>query len=153
MIVLFPLSQPATLGVVLEKLLPDTAPLWGNMSAQQMVEHLDAIVRYSAGDKETAVTSPPEMLPKLRQWLETDKPLQRNLRNPLFDNEPCVHPGLDAAIRSLHEGIAVFHEAFALAPDRTLPHPVFGHLDYEGWLRFHQKHFRHHFTQFGLLGS
>mgnify|MGYP003579891142 CR=1 FL=1 len=139
MIVLFPLSQPATLGVVLEKLQPGTAPLWGGMSAQQMVEHLDVIVRHSASDKEIAVSSPAEMLPKLRQWLDTDKPLQRNIRNPLFNNEPCVHPDLDAAIRSLHEGIALFHETFAEAPEHTSPHPVFGYLDYEGWLRFHQK--------------
>ncbi|RPD38891.1 DUF1569 domain-containing protein [Chitinophaga barathri] len=151
MIALFPLSQPATLAAVLEKLQPDTTPAWGRMNAQQMIEHLDGIVRHSASDEGTEILSPEETLPKLRRWLETDKPLPKDFMNPVYKDRPPAHPDLETAIRSLHEGLAHFHQVYDLHPEHTSPHPVFGYLDYEGWLRFHQKHFRHHLTQFGLL--
>lgn len=151
MIALFPLSQPATLAAILEELRPGTPPKWGSMQAQQMIEHLDVIVRHSAGNKEITVVSSEEMLPKLRRWLETDKPLQRMIENPTFRNTTLLHPDLNTAIRSLHEGLAHFHHVYTASPEHTSTHPVFGPLDYEGWMRFHQKHFRHHLTQFGLL--
>ncbi len=151
MIALFPLSQPATLTAILEELQPGTPPKWGSMNAQQMIEHLDGIVRHSAGDNELAVTSPAELLPKLLRWLETDKPLQKMIENPAFSNTTLLHPDLDTAIQSLHKGLAYFHHVYNTSPGRTSTHPVFGPLDYEGWMRFHQKHFRHHLTQFGLL--
>jgi len=30
-------------------------------------------------------------------------------------------------------------------------HPVFGELDFEGWIQMHHKHFLHHLKQFDIL--
>ena len=42
-------------------------------------------------------------------------------------------------------------EKYFAEKDIKTTNPVFGDLNYEEWIRFHSKHFAHHFKQFGLL--
>lgn len=151
MVTLFPLSSPAALSAVLQKLQPDTPPEWGIMYAQQMIEHLDIIIRYTFSGEQVQVFTPAEQVDKVKWFLWTDKPFPRLFRNPVMDDVVVKYPNLPAAIQALHKTLEDFYTYYEAHPSYQTTHPIFGMLDYEGWLRFHQKHFEHHFSQFNLL--
>jgi hypothetical protein len=151
MVTLFPLSERSTLSGVLNKLQPDTQPAWGIMDAQQMIEHLDLILQYTFSGEQTSVFTPAEQVEKVKRFLWSDKPLPRLFRNPAMDDVIVQYPDLNTAIQSLYNTLENFHQYYKEHPSYETTHPIFGMLNYEGWLRFHQKHFQHHLTQFGLL--
>lgn len=149
---LFPLSEQTTLAAVLQKLQPDTPPEWGIMNAQQMIEHLDLIIQYTFSGEQTQVFTPAEQVEKVRLFLWSDKTIMPMLfRNPAMDDVVVQYPDLDTAIQHLYKTLEDFHQYYAAHPSYETTHPIFGMLGYEGWLRFHQKHFIHHLTQFNLL--
>ncbi|WP_298712231.1 DUF1569 domain-containing protein [Chitinophaga sp.] len=148
---LFPLAQADILIPMLDRLASDTQPRWGAMNAQQMIEHLDTILQYSISDQPIAILTPEAQLPHVVQWLRTDKPLPRGFNNPLIPVGPHRHPDLTAANQHLLVSLKRFFQHYTASPSHTSTHIVFGPLGYEDWQRFHQKHFQHHFTQFGLL--
>ena len=41
--------------------------------------------------------------------------------------------------------------AFNSDPNYKAIHPIYGELDFDLWCRLHQKHYTHHFKQFGLI--
>ncbi|WP_341834736.1 DUF1569 domain-containing protein [Chitinophaga pollutisoli] len=148
---LFPLAQADILVPMLKRLAPDAQPRWGAMTAQQMIEHLDTILQYSISDKPIPILTPEEQLPQIVQWLRTSKPLPRGFNNPLIPVGPPLHPDLQTANQHLMASLERFFQHYNEFPSHTAIHIVFGSLGYEDWQRFHQKHFQHHFTQFGLL--
>ncbi len=148
---LFSLAQTDILVPLLNRLEPSATPAWGTMNAQQMIEHLESTLLYSVSDQPVQVLVPPEKLPQMVEWLRTDKPLTRGFRNPLIMEGPNRHPDLQTAIQHMQNALAGFFRFYAENPAHQAIHIVFGTIGYEDWLRFHQKHFRHHFTQFGLL--
>lgn len=130
----------------------DALPLWGTMTAVQMVEHLIAAVKMSNGKLKAAVATPEEKLPKVRQFLFSDQPMPRNVKADALKSlfpEPSGNT-LEELIQQLEKEINDFYSYYKNA-GREENHPVFGSLDKEGWERLHSKHFTHHFVQFGLL--
>jgi oxepin-CoA hydrolase/3-oxo-5,6-dehydrosuberyl-CoA semialdehyde dehydrogenase len=43
-----------------------------------------------------------------------------------------------------------YDQFFKSNPSIKTVHPIFGYLTKEEWDTFHQKHFKHHLSQFGI---
>ncbi len=143
----------STIPVALEKLNEDAVPEWGSMTPQHMIEHIVGSWMISNGKARSPIFTPDEKLPKYREFLFSDIPYKRNTMNPIFRNglPPLRKPNLEAAKETLLNEMAIFFEYHNNNPGSSFNHPVFGELDYDGWLTFQKKHMGHHFTQFGLL--
>ncbi|MFM2135031.1 MAG: hypothetical protein RL021_431 [Bacteroidota bacterium] len=130
----------------------DTAPLWGKMSVQQMVEHLSDSVRYANGkDVQTEIVTPVERLQAVRDFLYSEKDFRPNTKNSKMGEEPVPvrHPDLETAVGELADDVAAYAARFSTDPSHTERNPFFGDLDFEGWNRLLYKHFLHHLRQFG----
>ena len=139
---------------LLDQLQPDTLPLWGIMTPQHMVEHLGSIAYLSSKELNLAIATPAEFLPKSLAWLWSDKAFRKGTKAPGIAEqglEKLRYENLDQARAKCKQAMQGFHAYFVQHPEAELIHPVFGPLNYAGWLRFHHKHILHHFTQFRLL--
>lgn len=137
----------------LENLDEDTERVWGTMSPQAMVEHLIGTWMISNGRAQVKLAVPEESLPKRRAFLFSDKEYERGIPNPVFDGkeQPLRKENLQAAKEQLLKEVNRFFDHHQENPGLIYTHPVFGDLDYEGWLVFQMKHMGHHMRQFGLL--
>ncbi len=140
---------------VLERLasIPrDAAPLWGKLTASQMVGHMNEVVRYTMGEGKD--------VPYRGNWKSRYlfRPLivgqivkmPRNVRLPRTDGSrmPRVIP--DGTVDALRDTLEEYLRRW---DDRSLParvHPFFGLLSARAWRRLHYAHFEHHLAQFGM---
>ena len=139
----------------LTKLEPDTKPLWGKMTAQHMVEHLILSVKMSCGKFDVECFSPEEKLPVLKKILMSDRPLPRNFVNPIIGENllSLEYDSLDKSKVILKAEIKNYYDYFVKYPDAVFTNPTFGKLNKLEWDVFHNKHFTHHLSQFGLMGQ
>jgi hypothetical protein len=130
-----------------------TAPLWGKMSVQQMVEHVTGFFKVSTDQLHFPMVTPEEHLPKFKEFLLSDKQFRENTKAPVLPEEPLpvVEPDLSTAVSHLQEAIEQFFKFYELHTDKKIAHPVFGPLNFEEWILLHYKHVTHHARQFGLL--
>lgn len=131
---------------------PTTPALWGSMNAQQMVEHLNLVVNISNGRLPQTPTADPEKMAYRRaRFFEKDVPMPRNFQPPFIapKPQPLRYENMKVAIQQLQHSLSLFHVYFT--ENETALHPLFGNMNYDEWLQFHFRHFRHHFTQFGLI--
>lgn len=138
----------------LRKLNPDTAPLFGKMNAQQMVEHMAEYIRLGYGQPivtETFYT--PESLEKVRQFIMSERPFRDNTPNPILGNEPkpIFFPNYEAAVQDAEQAIEELFAAFEHNKDLEVASPFFGILDYKMTIHLLNKHALHHLRQFGHL--
>ncbi|MFN0204592.1 MAG: DUF1569 domain-containing protein [Bacteroidia bacterium] len=142
-------------GDYLDRLAHDAKPLWGNMNAQQMVEHLLFVLEVVTVPKEMGeILTPAEKIPRVQAFLMSDKPMPRDFQAPAIANEAIAQtrfPDFETAKIALKEGINAFFSYFEANPDAIHAHLVFGHCNAAQWEMLQNKHFTHHFTQFGLL--
>lgn len=139
------------LNEVLKNLKPDTQPQWGRMTAQHMVEHLTNSINASNGRRILTSDLPEEKSVKAKAFLMSERPMPRGISsNPDADLPVLRNQDLEKAIQELQEAIKAFEEHHLETP-KTYAHPAFGELNLDEWHVFHDKHFRHHFNQFGLL--
>ena len=131
----------------------DTEPLWGKMNVQQMIEHVTGFFKVSTDQLHFPMVTPEEYLPKLKEFLLSDKQFRENTKAPVLPEEPLpiTEPDLDTAKMHLKEAIENFFTFYALHLDKKIAHPVFGPLNFEEWILLHYKHVTHHARQFGLL--
>ena len=59
-------------------------------------------------------------------------------------------PNLQAAIDHLEDEMTAFFEYHESNQEAMEAHPVFGILDYNGWIVFQSKHMGHHLAQFEI---
>lgn len=136
----------------LEKLSPESKPLWGKMSAQRMVEHLVDSVRMSTGKNTFPLEIPEDRIERMQDFLRSEKPMMKNVEVPFAkDSTPLKYEEIDLAIDELVVELIDFEEYFAENESQTALHPYYGDLNYELWTLLHKKHFTHHFEQFNLL--
>jgi hypothetical protein len=131
-----------------------TTPLWGSLSAQQMIEHLIAALHASTGKIRTpTIVSERESAIYKQRGLLSEKPLPKNVESPLYKDgmPPLRYTSLAESVSALESELAAFYERFDETPNDTNPHVYYGELNKDEWERFHLKHITHHFTQFGLL--
>lgn len=141
--------------VLLARLDPAQAPVWGLMSAQHMVEHLAGAARLSAGHYQLPAPEPGAQFDPTHARLLADAPFSRHIRNPLLPAlpRPLRLPSLAAAAAELLLTMDGFFTYHAQHPAAAPVHPLFGPLSFAEWRVFHFKHFGHHFLQFGLLAQ
>lgn len=135
----------------LDKLRADSKPNWGEMSAQRMVEHLTDIIKISSGKTKLPLEIPKEKIEKMQQFLESDKPMAKNIEVPFAKKDQELrNEEIELAIDEFLLEWLDFEEHFSLDENRTEQHPYYGDLNYEQWCRLHAKHLTHHFEQFGI---
>ncbi len=140
----------------LAKLSPETAPTWGNMTAQEMIEHLEQTVNSSyslpyQGGKEMK----PQQIFARQNFLYGNNPYPQGLPSPFHKNgKPALRfADLDSAKKALQNALQKFVDFFALPENEknTYFHPMFGEVNYQDIAHSFYKHNLHHFRQFGLV--
>jgi len=140
----------------MEKLLirlnADQKPLWGKMTPQHMVEHLYKTVRASINEIELNVYTEERKIPVLKKLFLGERPLPKEFMNPAIGPEllQLEFEDLNNAINELKNVMQRYEQFFINNPSIKTAHPIFGYLSKEEWDTFHQKHFKHHLSQFGI---
>ena len=143
--------------VALEKLAglsPNQKPEWGNMTPQHMVEHLVGTWMISNGRAEAEQVVSDEEIDEKLAFLRSDIPFAKNLKSVAHKNGallPLRKNNVTDAVEQLRKEMLVFDAYFEEHPEARPIHPVFGPLDRIDWLRFQEKHMRHHLRQFNLM--
>ena len=137
---------------LLEILTQETKQLWGKMSAQHMVEHLILTVRTSNAKLNVGCFNSPEKWPTLKKFLLSNRALPKDFLNPIIgaDLLPLECNNFEDAVKKLSKEIDDYYNYFESNPDAVLLNPTFGELNKAEWEVFHNKHFKHHFEQFGI---
>jgi hypothetical protein len=139
---------------LLQKIPSDRPPAWGKMTLQQMVEHFSESVRIASGRTEIReILSAEESLPRMREFMLSDKPFRENTPNPLLPEVPAPVKNISVtkAIRDLEEELEYFFSYFSKNPNITTRNPFFGDLNFEQNVHLLHKHALHHLKQFGAL--
>lgn len=131
----------------LERLSPDTVPLWGSMNAPQMLDHQVKWMRMAAGDLETAFMNLPLRYPLVKHFVIYWMPWPRGVPTApeLMSAEPADWAGGRAAVRQLIQSFEKRDPKAAWAM-----HPAFGKLSSRAWGVLGYRHMDHHFRQFGV---
>jgi hypothetical protein len=133
-----------------EQLTANDKPLWGRMTAHEMVCHLTDAYKLALGEK---YASPATGM--LQRTLLKRVALRSSLRwgknfptRPEMEQgkggTPPVEFGLDRAL--LLTTLGRFCEAL---PTPCREHPIFGSMSVEDWMRWGYLHADHHLRQFG----
>jgi hypothetical protein len=138
--------------VRLSQLRPDMRPLWGRMSAHQMVCHLSDSMRMALGERPTRLlfNRPVRLIARLIT-LHTPVRFPRGAPTlSMLDQEKRGSPPteFDADVATF----VALQERF-MATSATLgprEHPLFGRLSAREWAVWAEKHADHHLRQFGL---
>ena len=137
----------------LNKLNPDTKPLWGKMSPQNIVEHLAFSLQMSTGKNPQPVHFAAEVSDSIKQKIiYSDSEIPEGVKNPVLGNEPppLVHTDMQTAIKHLKTELETFYNYYKENPEATHIHPLMALLNHQEWNTFHNKHFTHHFKQYNL---
>lgn len=136
-----------------EDLQEGDQPLWGGMSAQQMVEHLVWAIELSTAATDVPCYTPAHLLERAKRFLHDNRPTPHEFRNPLLGEKPPAfrYGSLAESKAALQRVTKVFFEHFRDKPEAVHVHPLFGPLGAEEWERAHFKHCYHHLLQFKLV--
>ena len=142
----------------LKNLTETIKPVWGIMTPQHMVEHLTLAIQSSTGkivfDR---FITPADKLAIAKRFLHSSRPLPKLFVNEVISEVigegliPLVNSDLSSAIKELKIEVEYFDEYFTRNPEAKPINATFGPLDHDEWIVFHNKHFTHHLTQFGLI--
>ncbi|CAL2083562.1 hydroxymethylglutaryl-CoA reductase, degradative [Tenacibaculum sp. 190524A05c] len=137
----------------LQKLNSDSKPSFGNMNAQQMIEHLSAVTQIPNGNWNVDIFVEDEKAARRKPFLNTDNEIQVGFKASFLSENPVPlkFNSIDEAIDDLISQVNLFFEVFEKDKSRKVTHPFFGELDFEYWKKFQVKHFTHHFKQFNLI--
>jgi hypothetical protein len=131
----------------LERLMPDATPLWGEMTAPQMLAHLADWMLMAKGELKAARINRPLRYPPLKQLVIYWLPFPRNVPTApeLKGRKPLEWAVERAAVR---RHVQSFEN---IGPISTWPeHPVFGKMTPRAWCVFAYRHMDHHLRQFGI---
>jgi len=131
----------------------DTKPVFGQMNAQQMIEHLSSVTQIANGNWNVDVFVSDEKSARRKPFLNSENELQMGFRASFLSDGPVPlkFNSLAEAIDDLDYQVQQFVMIFNKEEGRTVVHPFFGELDFDYWKKFQVKHFTHHFKQFDLL--
>ena len=135
----------------LRALEPEQEPLWGRMSAHQMVCHLADTLRMAVGERPVVLTRTRYPRPVMR-WIALWLPLPwpRGFPAPREVRQGRGGTPPELWERDL-EALETLMERFSRErPAAGSVHPVFGPLSVREWDRWAWLHTDHHLRQFGL---
>ncbi len=137
----------------IEALKEDTVPMWGQMTAQHMVEHLLWAFELSTGKEGVTCETPARLRKAMRAWLYDDRPNPRNVKNPKLPDTPLPlrYGNIAEAKAAFRKELDHFIKVRETDPDAMNAHPLFGTLGTDEWERVHFKHSYHHLLQFRLV--
>jgi hypothetical protein len=137
---------------LLQRLDPATAPRWGKMNVQQMIEHFTDVFMVASGKIQLPVVTPPDRLEKFREFMMSEKQFRENTKSPVLNEEPAPlkKHTKEAAVGKLQEELIYFFEVFEKDHDKKTTNPVFGVLNFEENIQLLHKHALHHLRQFGV---
>ena len=139
---------------MLDRLTEETSPTFGKMSPQHMVEHVSKAVAISNGNFPVPLLIEPARAEKQKRiMIYTNRPFPMGMQAPLLGGKLDVltHESLEEAKQALIAELEQFDQWYAQDPDRRATHPYLGDLNHDEWITFQNKHFTHHFGQFGLI--
>jgi hypothetical protein len=129
---------------------PTDSPLWGSMSAPQMVCHLRDAFGYPLGERTVAPFTALPIPASLFKWLALSFPMKwpKGITAPPEVNQSIggTPPAHFEADRAALLGKLV---QFARASGPWAPHPMFGAMTGDDWMRWGYLHTDHHLRQFG----
>jgi len=139
----------------LSKLTTSSIAKWGDLSAQQMVEHLEYSYKIASGEvQDFEVATPERILEKVHHSLYNYNKTPRFYDFPLAKKSQITktqYPDLEIAKEKLLEARNAYLTFFDTNPEASLNHPVFGMLNKYEWYLMERKHLNHHFEQFDLI--
>lgn len=150
----FPELKREAIASLLENLSESSEARWGMMTPQHMVEHLEHFLKMSIGEEQSICEQSEEAQEKFQNWLYTFKPISKGLKYgglPESSLAELSYPSLDKAKQAFLVKFKEFQIYYKEHPEKQHTHPLFGTIGKEMWELFHQKHFYHHFNQFGLV--
>ena len=137
----------------INKLTPDSRPLWGKMNVSQMLAHLQAPMSVAFGQLKLKGGLMAFLFGKIaKKQILLDKPFKKNLptvkefkfTQKYFAEKDFIKEKnilLSYVDRFITEGPGVI---------TGKKHPFFGDLTLEEWDTLQWKHLDHHFRQFGV---
>ena len=136
----------------LKNLRYNQKPLWGKMTPQHMVEHLYKAFQSSINEIQFSVLTEERKIPIIKRIFLGEKPLPKEFMNPAIglDLLALEFSDLNHAITELQKVLTRFEIFFQENPSLKTIHPVFGYLTKAEWDIFHEKHIKHHLSQFGI---
>jgi hypothetical protein len=136
----------------LHNLKHDQKPIWGKMTPQHMVEHLYKTMQASINEITLKIYSEERRIPVFKKLFFGDRPFPKEFMNPAIgpDLMKLEFQDLTTAIKELENILIRYEKFFQENPTGNTIHPIFGYLTKEEWDIFHQKHFKHHLSQFGI---
>ncbi len=138
---------------ILDILKANDQPIWGQMSAQHMVEHLSGVILISNGRFEAPAMYEEEKLKRNYSYIiEGKNRLKRNTKAPILPAEPLPlrFASLAEAKEKLLQTLDSFFAYYNANPEAKQMHPAFGMLNFEEWTYFHTIHAQYHLDQFSL---
>lgn len=139
---------------LLQGLTEDTQPQWGIMTAQHMVEHLEYFNQVALGAIDAEMVTPENRLEKYTESLYNYRKMPKLYALEILkkgETEDLRFGSLDEAKAALLKSLQAVEDRFATESDFLAFNPTFGRLNFYEWKLYVQKHFQHHFEQFGLL--
>jgi hypothetical protein len=136
------------------ELKSETPALFGDMNAQQMIEHVSLIYDYVLSDMVITVLTSQDKIEKTKKlFLWSQGGFKQGVTNEFTKSLSfkTKYENLEQAINEFEKRHYLVLHALAnkLVIDKT--HPIFGLLNTEEWTQFFNKHTWHHFNQFGLI--
>ncbi len=132
----------------------DEKPIFGVMTAPQMIEHLCQAYELTKDQQmEVEIVTPQEDLEAYKQFLLSDKQIRFGAKKPyLYDHGTKLDLNNLAEIKKDFENRSTdFIKYVEANPEKTSVHPRFGKLKGDLLLLFHYKHITHHLKQFSLI--
>ncbi|HXQ27128.1 MAG TPA: DUF1569 domain-containing protein [Candidatus Acidoferrales bacterium] len=131
-------------------LTPSDRRLWGRMSADQMVCHLCDAYRLPLGEKSASPATgllQRTVMKWIALWLPAKWPKG-------VSTVPEVEQGVGGTApvefeRDRAELLALVSRFCVASADLSIPHPFFGRMTRQEWLRWGYVHADHHLRQFG----
>ncbi len=141
---------------VVINLEPDQKPLWGQMTPQQMVEHLSLRFAYASKKIIAAPFMTSERMAFYKaKFFNGHLPIRKNFtaKGLIPDDQVANYryKDLKEAISVYIKSVEDFEHYFKINPIALTYHPFFGYLSFDEWIFYHDSHIRHHFYQFGLI--
>ena len=127
---------------------PDDRPLWGKMSATQMVRHLDCACDVALGER--AVQRVKGIPPSVMKWLALRSGVRwaKNIRTAP-ELEQLIEERADGEFDALLKSTEAKIERLTTAGSYAGSHPFFGAMTAADWMRWGYLHADHHLRQFG----
>lgn len=134
----------------INRLTPSSAPLWGKMSVEQMLAHLNISLNNSFGEvKQKRVLLGYIFGNMAKKKLLSDKPIGKNM--PTAKAFVTIKGSYDFEDEKQHLIAMIEHYTNTRGKDvHKHAHPFFGHMTALEWDRLITKHLDHHLSQFGV---